>query len=104
MLYLHNFDLRSCTCIKAVIMDQLDSSEDEIAEMVNYLDDLMNKNKMMLIHCVEGLGRSCLVAASYLKHKGLSSDEAIKTIRKAGGPRAVESKIQEDFLKNIDFN
>jgi protein-tyrosine phosphatase/nicotinamidase-related amidase len=85
------------------IMDQLVSSEDEMAGMVIYLDDLMKKNEKVLIHCVGGLGRSGLVAASYLKYKGLDSKEAIETIRNARGPRAVESKIQEDFVYDIKF-
>jgi len=85
------------------IMDQLISSEEEMQEMVNYLDKLIQNSEKVLIHCVGGLGRSGLVAASYLKYKGLSASEAIKTIRKARGPRAVESKIQEEFIKKIQF-
>ena len=35
-----------------------------------------------------------------MESEGLTSaSEAIKTIRKARGPRAVESKIQEEFVK-----
>ena len=86
------------------IMDQLISSEEEMVNMVSYIDELMKKNEKVLIHCVGGLGRSGLVAASYLKYKGLSASQAIKTIRKTRGPRAVESKIQEDFVKNVQFH
>ena len=72
-------------------------------DMVNYLDDLIQNNEKVVIHCVGGLGRSGLVAASYLKYKGLNANETIKTIRKVRGPRAVESKIQEEFVRNIQF-
>ena len=85
------------------IMDQLVSSEEEMVEMVNYLDKAIEKDEKVLLHCVGGLGRSGLVAASYLKYKGLNSDEAIKAVRKVRGPRTVESKIQEEFIKNIQF-
>ena len=94
----YNFNVR-----RLPIMDQLICSEEEIFDMVSYLEDLLKDNKKILIHCVGGLGRSGLVAASYLKYKGLNASDAIKTIRKARGPRAVESKIQEDFVKNIQF-
>ena len=36
-------------------------------------------------------------------YKGLNSDEAIEAVRKVRGPRAVESKIQEEFVKSIQF-
>jgi protein-tyrosine phosphatase/nicotinamidase-related amidase len=85
------------------IMDQLVSSEEEMFAMVDYLDQAVNKGEKVLIHCVGGLGRSGLVAASYLKYKGLNSDEALKTVRKARGPRTVESKIQEEFVRKIEF-
>ena len=85
------------------IMDQLTSSEEEMQEMVNYLDKLIQNSEKVLIHCVGGLGRSGLVAASYLKYKGLSANEAIRAIRKTRGPRAIESKKQEEFVQNIQF-
>jgi len=85
------------------IMDQLVSSEEEMKELVNYLDTAVNNEEKVLLHCVGGLGRSGLVAASYLKYKGLNSDEAIRVVRKARGPRAVESKIQEEFVSEITF-
>lgn len=86
------------------IMDQLVSSEDEMTDMVNYLDKAMHNNEKVLLHCVGGLGRSGLVAASYLKFKGLKSDEAIQAVRKVRGPRTVESKIQEEFVASVKFN
>jgi len=85
------------------IMDQLVSSEKEMEDMVNYLDKALKNDEKVLLHCVGGLGRSGLVAASYLKYKGLNSDEAIKAVRKVRGPRTVESKIQEEFVKKIQF-
>jgi protein-tyrosine phosphatase/nicotinamidase-related amidase len=85
------------------IMDQLVSSEEEMVDMVHYLDKAVLKDEKVLLHCVGGLGRSGLVAASYLKYKGLNPDEAIKAVRKVRGPRTVESKIQEEFVKSIQF-
>lgn len=85
------------------IMDQLVSSEEEMADMVSYLDKAVQNNEKVLLHCVGGLGRSGLVAASYLKFKGLNSNEAIKAVRKVRGPRTVESKVQEEFVEKIQF-
>jgi protein-tyrosine phosphatase/nicotinamidase-related amidase len=85
------------------IMDQLVSSEEEMNELISLLDNEINNDKKVLLHCVGGLGRSGLVAACYLKYKGLKSDDAISAVRKVRGPRTVESKIQEDFVKDFKF-
>ena len=100
---LEKYEEYGFTVHRLPIMDQLVSSEDEMIDMVNYLDDAVEKDKKVLLHCVGGLGRSGLVAASYLKYKGLNSGEAIKAVRKVRGPRTVESKIQEEFVENIQF-
>ena len=86
------------------IMDQLVSSHQEMKELIDYLDERLQKNEKIVLHCVGGLGRSGLVAASYLKYKGRNAEDAISSVRKVRGVRAVESKIQEEFVENINFN
>jgi len=78
-------------------------SEKEMNEMAHFLDDEIKAGKKVMIHCVGGLGRSGMVAASYLKFKGLNANKAIEVVRKARGPRAVESKVQEEFVQTIEF-
>jgi protein-tyrosine phosphatase/nicotinamidase-related amidase len=85
------------------IMDQLVSSHQEMKELVGYLEERLQNNEKIVLHCVGGLGRSGLAAASYLKFKGRTADEAIKSVRKVRGPRAIESKIQEEFVEKIQF-
>ncbi len=85
------------------IMDQLVSSEQEMRSLMKVMDENIKAGKKIMVHCVGGLGRSGMVAASYLKFLGLSPGEAIATIRISRGPRAVESKIQEEFVQNIIF-
>jgi len=86
------------------IMDQLVSSHQEMKELIDYLEERLQKNEKIVLHCVGGLGRSGLVAASYLKYKGRNAEDAINSVRKVRGVRAVESKIQEEFVENINFN
>ena len=100
---LEKYEEYGFTVHRLPIMDQLISSKKEMVDMVNYLEIAVQKDEKVLLHCVGGLGRSGLVAASYLKFKGLNSDEAIKAVRKVRGPRTVESKIQEEFVENIQF-
>jgi protein-tyrosine phosphatase len=84
-------------------MDQLVSSEKEMRVLISYLDEKIKQGKKVLLHCVGGLGRSGMAAASYLKYKGMDSGKAIDVVREARGPRAVETKIQEEFVHDILF-
>jgi len=100
---LEEYQKNGFTVHRLPIMDQLVSSEQEMRNLVNYLDVQMQEDKKIMVHCVGGLGRSGMAAASYLKYKGLNSDKAIEVIRAARGPRAVESMAQEEFVQNIIF-
>ena len=73
-------------------------------DMVNHLDKAVQKDGKVLLHCVVGLGRSGLVAASLLKYKGKKSQDTLVSVRKVRGPRAIESKIQEEFVKKLYSN
>ncbi len=100
---LKEYDENKFQVYRLPIMDQLISSEQEMRKLVKFMDDNINAGKKIMVHCVGGLGRSGMAAASFLKFKGLSSDKAIEVVRQTRGPRAVESKIQEEFVQNIIF-
>jgi protein-tyrosine phosphatase len=100
---LEEYDKNGFLVYRLPIMDQLISSEDEMRDLVYFIDEQLNAGKKIMVHCVGGLGRSGMAAASYLKFKGLDAMEAIDVIRDTRGPRAVETKIQEDFVQKITF-
>ena len=52
----------------------------------------------VVLHCMGGLGRSGLLAACLLVDGGLSADAAIREVREARDPRAVETQVQEEFV------
>ena len=80
------------------ILDQMTPSLDEINECVSKISTWLVQNEKIMIHCVGGLGRSGLVAACYLKSIGIESNQSIKIIREYRSPRAIETKIQEEFV------
>lgn len=82
------------------INDQKLPNRDEVIEIIEFITQKNYENKKILIHCVGGLGRSGLLAACYLKHMGLSSENAINTVREARSSRAIETKEQEEFVKS----
>ena len=56
----------------------------------------------MLIHCHAGLGRTGLLAATFLVSMGLTADSAIKTIRETR-PGSIETTEQERYVKEWTF-
>jgi protein-tyrosine phosphatase/nicotinamidase-related amidase len=80
------------------IMDQRVCSLAEMRETVQWISGNLAQGANIMVHCVGGLGRSGTVAASYLKSQGLDTDAAIAEVRRARSPRAIETKLQEDFV------
>lgn len=84
------------------IIDQGVPSNDDMNELINEIHSLVNNNKKILIHCVGGLGRTGVVAACYLiKYDSYSTIKAIEHVRQVRSKRAIESKLQEEFVKNF---
>jgi protein-tyrosine phosphatase len=83
------------------ILNQKVCSLDEMRDMVQWLSDQLASGARIMIHCAAGLGRSGTLAACYLKSIGLSADDAIAEVRRARSPRAVESAVQEDFIRSF---
>ena len=83
------------------ILDQKTPSLEELNDMIDWLDSKLENGENVMIHCVGGLGRSGLLAACYLVRKGMAPEGAIASVRMARGARAVETKIQEDFVMNF---
>jgi len=83
------------------IVDQKIPGREELRKLLLYIDKAFSEGKNILLHCVGGLGRSGLVAACYLKHIGFNSAQAINFVREIRSPRAIETKIQEDFVKEF---
>ena len=84
------------------ILDQKTPSVEELNKLIDWMDEKIAAGKKVMIHCVGGLGRSGLLAASYLIRHGHKPADAIALVRQARGERAVETKIQEDFV--MDFS
>ncbi len=83
------------------ILDQSVCSAAEMKELVQWLTDNLAEGANIMVHCVGGLGRSGLVAACYLISKGLNAEAAIEEIRRVRSPRAVESAVQEAFIRSF---
>ena len=81
------------------IPDQRVPTLDEAARVVRRIEESLAAGESVVLACMGGLGRSGMIAALALVAEGLDPDEAIARVREARGPRAVETIVQEDFVR-----
>lgn len=72
---------------------------DALTDLLKAVMQRLTNGETIMIHCHAGLGRSGTFAALVLIETGLSSKEAMQHVRQIR-PGAIESSLQEDFLRN----
>jgi protein-tyrosine phosphatase len=85
-------------CYEEALLDQRATTPEQMDRIAHWLDAAFGAGGRVVLHCVAGLGRSGMVAASYLARRGMSPDEAIALVRARRSPRAVETAAQEEFV------
>ncbi len=80
------------------LLDQRALTIEQMDRVADWLDAALANNGKVVVHCVAGLGRSGMVAASYLTRAGMTSRDAIELVRARRSPRAIETAVQEDFV------
>jgi protein-tyrosine phosphatase/nicotinamidase-related amidase len=84
------------------IIDQGIPTMDRILPLLEWMEKRISRKENVLVHCVGGLGRSGTIAACYLiRYYKKSPEEAIEIVRKYRSRRAVESLLQEDFIRSF---
>jgi protein-tyrosine phosphatase/nicotinamidase-related amidase len=84
------------------IADQKVGSREDAEGTVNWISAHLSAGDNILLHCVGGLGRTGMLAGCYLKTQGYTAGDALTMIRETRSPRAVETRIQEEFVENYD--
>jgi atypical dual specificity phosphatase len=70
---------------------------EQVAQAVAAIDHFLDDGRAVAVHCGAGLGRTGTILACYLVAQGLSSDEALATVR-AQQPGSVETPEQEAVI------
>ncbi|MBI3298369.1 MAG: isochorismatase family protein [Elusimicrobia bacterium] len=81
------------------MLDGRAPSREDMRRLSAWLDGALGAGARAVVHCVGGLGRSGLAAACLLKSRGLTATGAVAEVRRARGARAVETRVQEDFVR-----
>lgn len=85
------------------LLDQKGASPATLGEAAAWIDARVAAGKTVLVHCVGGLGRSGMIAAAWLRSRGIAADDALALVRAARGPRAVETAVQEDCVRGLEL-
>jgi protein-tyrosine phosphatase len=86
-------------CYDEALLDQQATTLAQMDRIACWLDDAFAAGGRVVLHCVAGLGRSGMVAASYLaRSSGMSAGAAIALVRSRRSPRAVETAAQVEFV------
>lgn len=85
------------------IIDGRVPSIEQMKEMIDWLTERLDAGQKVLVHCVGGLGRAGTVSACFLRAQGFDSEHAIAIVRAARSLRAIETEVQEHFIKNSEF-
>lgn len=91
-------EARGLTWLQIPVKDQGVCALDEARRMVRFVLDGMASGERTVMHCMGGLGRTGTVAACTLVATGLAPEAAIALVRRSRGPRAVENRLQEEFV------
>lgn len=83
------------------MVDQATIPAEDLQPALNWIQDALDDKGHVLIHCVGGLGRSGMLAACFLRSKGLPADYALAEIRAIRSPRAIESPSQEALVRQF---
>ncbi len=77
---------------------QVPSSPSEVAPVLDEIDSSLASGHSAVIHCRQGVGRSGMIAASYLVLKGEDPASAVRIVEKARGVAIPETPEQRRWI------
>ncbi len=102
-LYNTNIKYYRCPIDDSLLDYDINLMKDYLPKFVNIIEEALNNNKPVLVHCYAGRQRSAVVIAAYLMYKkGLSIEEAYKYII-SKRPEAFHYGRSFNFNKSLKY-
>lgn len=72
----------------------------QLAEAVEFMDEVLRAGGAVAVHCGAGLGRTGTICAAWLVRHGWKPDDALREVRRRR-PGSVETREQEDAIRRF---
>jgi len=89
------------TLIEAPIPDRQVPSRLEFLVLLDLVEEHLEKEEHVVVHCRMGIGRSSMVVAGFLLRAGLSPGEAWRTISVARGLPVPDTEAQRSWVEGL---
>ena len=74
-------------------------SQNQLCEIIRFIEEMISESKPVLVHCAAGKGRTGTVLAAYLVYHGKSAEEAINRVR-IMRPGSIEMPVQQEAVRS----
>jgi len=85
----------------AVVDDCYPPSLNQLIEIYKFVDPLLDSGKKVFVHCQNGYGRSPLVTAAIMIHRGMTTEEALKLLYEKH-PVTTLTAMQKNFILYLE--
>jgi len=77
------------------------ASESDFKGLVELIDEFLSKGNAVAVHCRAGIGRSSIITASVLIHRGLPVERAFSVIEEARGCPVPDTQEQRAWVEHL---
>lgn len=100
---MNEYEMRGLTVHHFPFLDGTAPPVETVVDIIDLVRQALEAKRKILIHCIGGLGRACVIASCLLQYfnNSLTPDQTICHIRDLRGARAVQTVKQYNFIQEF---